>query len=286
MNKTPFFSIIIPTLNEEKYLPLLLKDLSSQTNDSFEVIHVDGNSSDDTVKLAKEFSKKIDIISKVVKVQNVSFQRNAGAELARGEWIIFMDADNRIKPSFLDGIKYRLSQNRTVDLFTTWVYVDGDKTINKPVERTINLGLEIMKMIGRDWSFGALIGIKNTLAKEFKFDEKQKIVEDGLFVKSIVSKGHNFKIFKDPKYQYSLRRMETDGTISVARAGAKMTINYLQGKDFQEEDFGYQMKGGSYYDESKTDLGFSKFPGYIRSLPRKQYEQAKKLFNKLLEIGL
>ena len=45
----PFFSIIIPTLNEEKYLPLLLSDLEHQLFTDFEVIVVDGKSADKTV---------------------------------------------------------------------------------------------------------------------------------------------------------------------------------------------------------------------------------------------
>jgi len=48
----PFFSIIIPALNEEKYLPHLLDDLTKQTFRDFEVILVDGNSSDATVAKA------------------------------------------------------------------------------------------------------------------------------------------------------------------------------------------------------------------------------------------
>ena len=47
-----FFSIIIPALNEAKYLPHLLDDLSDQTFQDFEVIIVDGNSNDQTVAKA------------------------------------------------------------------------------------------------------------------------------------------------------------------------------------------------------------------------------------------
>ncbi|MFH1244651.1 MAG: glycosyltransferase, partial [bacterium] len=53
--KKPFFSLIIPALNEAKYLPLLLDDLSKQTFLDFEVIVVDGNSDDQTVAKAKSF---------------------------------------------------------------------------------------------------------------------------------------------------------------------------------------------------------------------------------------
>ncbi|MCB9813435.1 MAG: glycosyltransferase family 2 protein [Pseudomonadales bacterium] len=285
MKKKLFFSIVIPTLNEEKFLPGILSDLTKQTNTDFEVIHVDGNSDDKSVAIATEFAKKIKITSKIVNVRNVSYQRNEGISLSKGRWIIFMDADNRIDPSFLDGIKYRLSQNKSTDLFTTWISINESKTINKPVERTINLGLELFKLIGKEWSLGALIGVKTSIANKHKFDEKQKVGEDGLFVKALINQGYNFNIFRDPKYHYSLRRLETEGSIKFARAGAKVALNYLQGKDFSEDDFGYKMNGGTYYDQ-KNYISISKLPEYIKSLPRKQYIKAKKLFKTLSDIGL
>jgi len=49
----PFFSIVIPTLNEEKCLPRLLDDLTQQKEKDFEVIVIDGRSDDQTVKKAK-----------------------------------------------------------------------------------------------------------------------------------------------------------------------------------------------------------------------------------------
>lgn len=55
----PRFSVIIPTLNEEKFLPNLLTSLSEQTEESFEVIVVDGKSKDKTVAVAESFKKKL-----------------------------------------------------------------------------------------------------------------------------------------------------------------------------------------------------------------------------------
>jgi len=55
----PYFSIIIPTLNEERYLPKLLEDLLNQTEKNFEVIVVDGKSTDKTIDVCKHFMKNI-----------------------------------------------------------------------------------------------------------------------------------------------------------------------------------------------------------------------------------
>lgn len=86
-------SVIIPTLNEEKYLKHTLQDLARQTFRNFELIVKDGRSTDSTVEIAREFA---DI---VVSEKDVSIgdARNQGAKHASGKILAFLDAD-----TFLD----------------------------------------------------------------------------------------------------------------------------------------------------------------------------------------
>lgn len=287
-SKNPFFSVVIPTLNEEKFLPKLLSDLSKQTNTDFEVIHVDGNSEDKTVELAKKFETELQLTQLSTTVRNVSTQRNMGIDAAQGTWIIFMDADNRIKPSFLDGIKYRLAENPDTDIFTTWLSIDKEKKLNQPIERAMNYWLELGRLSGKEWAFGALIGTrKKILRKKFYFDAKQKVAEDGFFIKNLVTAGHTFKVFRDPRYTYSVRRLDAEGTINYARKGALVSLNYIQGKDFSEKDFGYKMEGGAAY-SSEYDSTFNPLNiyRYISGTTKKQFEQAKELFKNLTKFDL
>lgn len=285
MTNKPFFSIVIPTLNEEKYLPLLLEDLSNQTYSNFEVIHVDGNSEDDTIKNASTFKTQIPIESRSTDVRNVSVQRNIGIENSNGEWIIFMDADNRLPTYFLDGIRYKLAINSETEIFTTWVSIDKEKSLNKPIERTINFGLELGRMAGKEWSLGALIGVKRLIIKkDYYFDQKQKVGEDGIFVKKLIDNGHKFSIFRDPKYTYSVRRLDSEGTIKMARTGARLAINYFQGKDFSENDFGYKMDGGASYDDNQKYFNYYNIQAFIKTGTKKQIVQAKKLFKSLTKF--
>ena len=66
-----FFSVIIPTLNEEHFLPKLLADLSLQTFKRFEVIVIDANSSDKTVSLAREYAKYLKLKIRYPKMRNM-----------------------------------------------------------------------------------------------------------------------------------------------------------------------------------------------------------------------
>lgn len=93
----PKFSIIIPTLNEEKLLPKLLdqfndEDLRKEFN--FEIIISDGGSKDNTLKVAEKFGTKI--ISSNGNNENIARGRNRGAEDAESDYLIFLNGDVRV----------------------------------------------------------------------------------------------------------------------------------------------------------------------------------------------
>jgi len=283
MLKKPFFSIVIPTLNEEKYLPLLLEDLSKQTFIDFEVIHVDGNSEDKTVKKAGEWRKKFYLKTEKTKTRNVSFQRNLGGKKARGEWIIFMDADNRLPSFFLRGIRYRLDREPRTDVFTTWVKVKKQTPKYQSTERAINIGQEIMKNLGKEVALGAMIGVKKQIFEKIKFDETQKVVEDTLFVNEVIKAGYTFSLFRDPKYYFSMRRIESEGTLKQAFVSSRLLVQFLQGKNFSEKDFGYFMEGGSYYEKQSSSV-FKNILTTIEKTSEKQLQKVKKILSDIKEF--
>lgn len=283
MLKKPFFSIVIPTLNEEKYLPLLLSDLAEQTLKDFEVIHVDGYSEDKTVKEASKWKRKIYLITEKTKVRNVSVQRNLGGKKARGQWIIFMDADNRLPKYFLQGIRYRLDKSEKTDAFSTFIKVEEKTAKYQSIETAINLNMEMLRVIKKEVAFGAMIGVKKEIFNKIKFDETQKVVEDSIFIQEITKAGYKFSLFRDPFYYYSMRRIESEGTMKMALIASQLAINFLQGKKFSEKDFGYIMKGGKYYEKIKTSP-FRNLISAIENTSEKQLNKLKELINKGIEF--
>tara|TARA_B100000212_G_scaffold323049_1_gene282803 strand:- start:63 stop:773 length:711 start_codon:yes stop_codon:yes gene_type:complete len=85
------FSIIIPTLNESKNLPLLLSDLSEINNS--EILIVDAASEDKISDIALINGAKFFKTNK----KNRGFQLNYGAKKAKGEWLFFIHADSRLE---------------------------------------------------------------------------------------------------------------------------------------------------------------------------------------------
>ncbi|MEI6843570.1 MAG: glycosyltransferase [bacterium] len=84
-------SFIIPTLNEEKIIEKTLKNLSEYTGEK-EIIISDGNSKDKTIEIARKYTNKIAIHDGKTR-QTIAGGRNAGAQLADGDFLVFLDAD-------------------------------------------------------------------------------------------------------------------------------------------------------------------------------------------------
>ena len=88
-------SIIIPAYNEEKYLPKLLECIKKQTYKGYEIIVADAGSKDRTGQIAKKYG------CKVVKGGMPAVGRNNGAKVAKGNILLFLDADVQINRDFI-----------------------------------------------------------------------------------------------------------------------------------------------------------------------------------------
>jgi glycosyltransferase involved in cell wall biosynthesis len=106
-------SIIIPTLNEEHYLPRLLESLAVQTfRGATEIIVVDGHSSDQTIDMARSFQGKLPDLRIIETEANVGHQRNVGANQAKYPYLLFIDADAIVPPGLIAGVAKRVDPDR------------------------------------------------------------------------------------------------------------------------------------------------------------------------------
>ena len=99
----PFFSIIIPVYNSEKYLTICLNSVLRQNFNDYEILIINDASKDDSKKKCNNFSK---ISSKIKIIENkknlgVSISRNKGIRNARGKYIVFLDSDDILLPRSL-----------------------------------------------------------------------------------------------------------------------------------------------------------------------------------------
>lgn len=94
-------SVIIPALNEEKYLGVVFDGLRGQTFRDFETIVVDGNSTDGTRRIARKHGAKVII----EKRKGIGVARNSGARIANGRILVFLDADTKPSTKVLEAYR-------------------------------------------------------------------------------------------------------------------------------------------------------------------------------------
>lgn len=109
------FSIIIPAYNAKKTLHRIIDDICGQTYPAYDVIIIDDCSTDGTGIIADQIVKEKNQLWSVVhqkKNRGVSVARNTGMDRARGDWILFFDADDRIEPDLLERAARSISETK------------------------------------------------------------------------------------------------------------------------------------------------------------------------------
>ena len=195
-------SIIIPTLNEEKYLPLLLSSIRKQKFCDYEIIVADANSSDKTVEIAQLFGCKI------IKGGEPARGRNEGAKVARGDKFLFFDADNIYLPENFFQILLNRFEKRKLDVASFPIYPLGngfDKFAYRIYNSWVNL---IQKLF--PYATNSVLARREIHEKINGFDEEIKIAEDHDYAKRAAKVG-KFGFIKTEPVLTSTRRFEKDG---------------------------------------------------------------------------
>ena len=102
-SSAPLISVIVPVYNCERYMCDCLESILSQHYDNIEVIVVDDGSTDSSLEIARRYSNRDERIM-VVQQGNAgpSAARNRGLDLAHGEYVAFVDADDILDPDCLE----------------------------------------------------------------------------------------------------------------------------------------------------------------------------------------
>jgi len=117
----PDFSIITPNLNYGRFLGDCLQSVSTQAGMTFEHLVMDGGSTDDSAAVAAGFphAQWIESFDK-----GMSDAINKGFERARGAWVMWLNADDRLKPGALAAMLVRLKQSTADVVYGDWDFVN------------------------------------------------------------------------------------------------------------------------------------------------------------------
>jgi len=272
----PQFSVIIPTLNEETFLPNLLRSLKDQSRKDFEVIVVDGRSRDNTVAVARSFQRTLPRFQVIEAPRTrLPFQRNLGAERARGNWFLFVDADSVLMPYFFERVEQFIAQKKPL-LFTTWVLPDSDDVNDRIFTLFANLVLEGSVLLKRPLAPGPLTAVeRETFFAVGGYDEEHAYNEDVDLGLRLAERGIMLHILPEALYIWSMRRIRREGKMKVMRQYIVSALPVLLFKRPFKYLPGYIM-GGHLYDKTRKPIR--------RSVLRVYEKKLKKLMKELFEF--
>ncbi|MGC9149793.1 MAG: glycosyltransferase [Candidatus Micrarchaeia archaeon] len=202
--KNPKVSVIVPTLNEERYIEKTLLSIKNQMlNFPIEIIVSDGKSNDKTVKIAKKYANKIIIYNK----RSPAIQRNMGAKYAKGEYLIFVDADTILLPNTIQEI-LKVLKKKNVSLVACPIFPIEYKLPNFFLFWFFNQFSKTSIKTKKPQIVGIIMGTKKKDFLKVKgFDEKKNIFEDYDFSEKI-SKIGKISIVNSTFVLTSSRRIE------------------------------------------------------------------------------
>lgn len=216
MNKIKF-SIIIPCYNVEKYISKTIDSVLSQIFDKFELILINDGSKDKTKEIIEVYEKqdkRIKVINKIN--EGVSKTRNLGIELAKGEYLYFLDGDDCIENNLLENANLTL-KNKKIDMFSFGYDVKNELKFKSYSNQKYNGQIFNSKEFLRYFlkreisqSICSFI-IKKKVIENLKFNSKLITGEDLDFQMKLLLE-NDFKIFYDFSLYFHYMKRENSAT--------------------------------------------------------------------------
>ena len=232
----PKLSIVIPTLNEVALLPTLLASIRASQFHDYEIIVADKNSPDGTAAIAKSAG------ARVVAGGLPSAGRNAGAAVARGELILFLDADVHIPDQGFLGRIVAEFERKKLDVATAFVEPLHGKILDRVLHEIYNIYVfSVQRMLPHIPGFFVLVR-RSVHEKIGGFDETLRFAEDHEYARRASHVG-KFGFLMSARVPVSTRRLDKEGRMTIA-------VKYILGEMYllkegrvppgaMEYDFGY-----------------------------------------------
>lgn len=242
-------SIIIPTLNEEHYLPRVLDHLINQKWDGkLQVIVADGESKDETVKIAKSYSTKfVDFEVTSSHDKTIGGARNEGASKAKYSHLLFIDCDIFLPSNFLNDFLRKIPSDKPILAFV--LHIPSKFNVLDYLWTFGAFAFYSIYQIFNPFCSGTFFFVsRDIFQKVGGFKEGLRMAEDIELSNRLIKAGAKFRFFYRPFVLASARRLHEIGRMKMLYYWAKGYFDSLispdgtnkAGKDYT---FGTHKKG-------------------------------------------
>ena len=189
---TELISVIVPIYNTEKYLVECIESIREQTYSNIEIILVDDGSTDASIEICDEFSKK-DSRVRVFQKENEgsAVAKNFGIQQSKGEYIILVDSDDTVSDKMIEVLYTHIKEkNADIAIGNYYIYDESDKNFyfyvtDKDFSVEELAIQEIMNRQAGDWQFNSSAFIlptfkliKKELFKEVQFSNGRRFDDE------------------------------------------------------------------------------------------------------------
>lgn len=224
------YSVIIPVYNAEKTITRCLDSLVSQLQKNVEIILIDDGSVDNSCLICKKYTSEYsNIIYAYQENQGVSAARNAGLDLAKGKYVVFVDSDDYVSPDYFNTLSYYLEKTH-VDLLAFSSIISSDPHVickteyysSDPVQiAAVTDELLVSQMFYPVWDKVFQLDI----IKKYRlsFNTEISIGEDLAFVMSYLPKIESICLINDTLYYQDVENYD-----SLSRKSKDYVFIHLQ----------------------------------------------------------
>ena len=215
-------SVVIPVYNVDKYVGKCLSSLVEQTYRDFEIIAVNDGSQDNSLEILRHFEHRYDFVTVIDKENGgMSSARNAGMEIARGEYIAFVDSDDFVAPTYLEEL-YNACVENGADISCCYYYyrfVENDFLFEYPFRcHGVYGNQEAMNKLLRDVQIQSLVWNKlyrRSLFADHGITFPAMCFEDMAIANRVFAHAMRVAVLDRPLYYYNQRPSSTLATMNA-----------------------------------------------------------------------
>lgn len=251
-------SVIVPVYNVEKFLPRCIESIINQTYGNIEIIIINDGSTDDCPKICDEYrSKEPRIVVIHQSNSGLSSARNSGINIAKGEFLCFIDSDDYMDEMMLEKLYDSIHSNKADIAICNYNNVDENgeilevvRTIEKESLITGEKACEIMNL---NYSVAWAKMYRTRLFTDIRYPTG-KLHEDEYVAHRLLIKADNIALSPEPLYNYTQR--------ATSIMNQKINIKRLDGTQAFMERIEFYNNTKRYKNITKTFIAL--MDSYIR----------------------
>lgn len=234
-------SVIIPLYNKEPIIERSLRSVLSQDYDEFEVIVVNDGSTDCSAEIVRSIN---DPRIRLIEQENggPSKARNTGIKKARGEWILFLDADDELLPGALKFFAQKVSAVPEADMFLGEVIIESSskERLSKMYKEGYVNNIFRSHILGKLYQCSGSTLYRKSICDENMFDERIRRYED---LERLFRLYRRYTLYLCP---YPVAKINVDFA-SASQARKDIKEDFIGHLEFQGKSFWEYMALYSFY---------------------------------------